>query len=358
MKNSFLFLIALYGLFTSCIGRADAKSSCQPSKEACVKSIIPKSSSSICIDRYGKCWYTNKRDFISMYNTKTGTIDVFDDRHGLSSKIVYCFLEDQFGQVWMGTADGITIYDGRNFKKYSISDITGRFSASVANSFNTNKASSDLKNSVAAMMLDSEGKIWVAIQNELFVFNGRTFNKFIPSNASELSSNDTKSCSWIGIERILEDNQGRIWCGGRGLNGAYCIYDNKLMLVKPSESEKWLMPIAQTKDGKLWLNDKDFGSLAFQRNDLSKDQLFPYWDLQVLEDSKGNVWFNNGENWGITKYDGKEYTNYDSTALKAFYERNYLSMALDSDDVLYLTTINGELIIFDGKEFKVLMDGC
>ncbi len=358
MKNSILCLISLYLLFSSCIGKVDAKGNAQSSPAVIAKTIEPRSSSPMCFDRYGKCWFTNKREFISVYNSKTGTTNVYDDRHGLSSKIVYCFLEDQFGQVWMGTADGITIFDGRNFKKYTISDITGRFGASVANSFPASKASSDLKNSVAAMMLDSEGKIWVAVQNELFVFNGRTFNKFIPSNASEISSNDTKSCSWIGIERILEDNEGRIWCGGRGLNGAYCIIDNKLTIVKRSESEKWLMPIAQTKDGKLWLNDIDFGSLAYQKNDQSKWQQFPYWDLQVLEDSKGNVWFNNGENWGITKYDGVVYTNYDSTALKAFYERNYMSMVFDSNDVLYLSTVNGELITFDGREFKVLMDGC
>ena len=37
---------------------------------------------------------------------------------GLSSNIVFCVYEDQFGILWIGTGEGINRYDGYSFKSY------------------------------------------------------------------------------------------------------------------------------------------------------------------------------------------------------------------------------------------------
>ena len=35
---------------------------------------------------------------------------------GLSSNIVFCFLQDRTGYLWVGSDDGLNRYDGREFK--------------------------------------------------------------------------------------------------------------------------------------------------------------------------------------------------------------------------------------------------
>ena len=52
-----------------------------------------------------------------VYNFKSYTV-----REGLLSNGVTCLCQDSFGYLWIGTTDGISVYDGRSFRSYTVVD--------------------------------------------------------------------------------------------------------------------------------------------------------------------------------------------------------------------------------------------
>ena len=44
----------------------------------------------------------------------------FTEKDGLSSNIVNCIMQDHLGYIWIGTANGVTIYDGYEFKNFTV----------------------------------------------------------------------------------------------------------------------------------------------------------------------------------------------------------------------------------------------
>ncbi|MEO5582187.1 MAG: two-component regulator propeller domain-containing protein, partial [Saprospiraceae bacterium] len=48
-------------------------------------------------------------------NQTTSSFSTFGKQHGLLHGIVTCLLKDRYGNLWFGTAGGVTKYDGRSF---------------------------------------------------------------------------------------------------------------------------------------------------------------------------------------------------------------------------------------------------
>ncbi len=83
----------------------------------------------------------------------------FNASHGLCSDVIYDIQPDCLGQLWLGTDNGVSRYDGKVFKNYSIDD-----------------GLSD--NEVFQIFPDSKGRIWFLTYNgELsYWFDGTIFN--------------------------------------------------------------------------------------------------------------------------------------------------------------------------------------
>lgn len=82
------------------------------------------------------------------YNENTTAIR-YSDLEGLPRNIVTCHLTDQFGYSWVGTANGLTRFDGYDFNTYK--EFEGRLINSIV---------SDKKNA-----------IWVGADNGLYLYN-------------------------------------------------------------------------------------------------------------------------------------------------------------------------------------------
>jgi ligand-binding sensor domain-containing protein len=118
MKNNTFISTALVFVllfFTSCHGQVKTnlpQDSGSLTKE--IKDGQPRKSRGLLQDKTGNFWFCNGgNEGVTVYNGKTFTR--YTEKDGLSSNFVWTILEDSFGKLWFGTADGITCYDGKIF---------------------------------------------------------------------------------------------------------------------------------------------------------------------------------------------------------------------------------------------------
>jgi signal transduction histidine kinase/ligand-binding sensor domain-containing protein len=101
---------------------------------------------------------------------------LFDVKAGLSQNSVTCFFEDSKGQVWIGTQDGLNVFDGKSFKHY-LSDQND--SNSLSNKY------------ILRITEDKLGNIWVGTAyglNKLDPRSGKIKRLFVNKAVEEKGS--------------------------------------------------------------------------------------------------------------------------------------------------------------------------
>ena len=99
-------------------------------------------------------------------------------------------------------------------------------------------------------MQDKRGKLWFATIDGVYVYDGESFTLFIIDEAANgsLGSNDK-------AERIIEDNAGNIWFGGRTNEGVYR-YDGKsftCFTIKDGLANSGVRSVPEDKTRNIWV---------------------------------------------------------------------------------------------------------
>ena len=138
--------------------------------------------------------------FVAVSQVQNWKFDHLSVRQGLSYGSVTMVYQDKSGFMWMGTEDGLNLYNGYDFTafRYDPADST-----SISN------------NSIHEITEDKDGALWIGTQGGLNRYD-RALNNFerfrnIPNNKESLSNNEVTS--------VLLDSKKRLWVGtGKGLN--------------------------------------------------------------------------------------------------------------------------------------------
>lgn len=117
--------------------------------------------------------------------------DRINYKDGLSQSDVTCILQDYKGLIWMGTQDGLNLYNGFEFTVFS-HDLLD--STSISNSF------------IHVLYEDSDSNLWIGTENGLNLFNrySQTFSTFL---VDKTPANAEKKNVW----GITEDKNKNIW---------------------------------------------------------------------------------------------------------------------------------------------------
>lgn len=115
----------------------------------------------------------------------------FTSEQGLSQNSVAAIVKDRDGFVWVGSGDGLNRFDGYSFVHFSHSD------------GDTTSLSNDV---IRALLLDSKGRLWIGTYNGLNLYDSEkeTFRKFQTTNNT--ISQNTILC-------LLEDRNHNLWVG-------------------------------------------------------------------------------------------------------------------------------------------------
>jgi PAS domain S-box-containing protein len=216
--------------------------------------------------------------FSQRYNFNT-----YNNTNGMPGNQVNAVMQDSYGRIWVGTMNGITIFDGIKFTGFE----------------NNNPISS---NPIKSIFEDSKGNVWIGmIRKGLCKFSGTTFEYYNTANGL-LSEN---------VNSITEDKKGNIWIGtSEGLNR----FDGKIMhsyttlrgLVNNN-----IFSVTHDSKGKLWIatlggisvfDGKDFVNFTTEAGLLSNIC------YNILEDHQGKMWISTY--LGISVFDGNNFKNY------------------------------------------------
>ena len=201
--------------------------------------------------------------------------------NGLVSNSVNAIAIDSHGNKWIGTDQGVVIFDGTTWTNINLS-----------------------KRQVSCIAMDNSDNIWMGSDIELSQFNGNSFIDF----------DTTSGLLYNHVYTIFIDNGNNIWLG----------------LV-----ESW-WTVAQRNP---WLNKTGFGVSKFDgtiwKNYTTSDGLIDNAVTAIAQDSKGNYWF--GSLGGVSKFDGVNWINY--TTAQGLPD-NYIScLAIDKHDNIWIGTM-------------------
>tara|TARA_R110000751_G_scaffold299347_1_gene410027 strand:- start:100494 stop:104942 length:4449 start_codon:yes stop_codon:yes gene_type:complete len=258
----------------------------------------------------------------------------YSKSQGLVQNTVTNILEDPNGFMWFSTFEGLSRFDGYEFKNY-------RYSSKDPNSLPNNFTKK--------LILDSQGNLWVATQNGLAKYNPLTDNfKNYNKDNSQLSSND------IFTIALNEDNKLLV-----STNSNLYIYDDLADRFLPLTYSGLELPtqikVIYNEPDKTWFGSIGQGMFILEHssNTLFSLQSSNPWnikiDANVILDFKfidGNYWI--GTEQGAYKTDTQTYKTLrlNTQSTPSIVGNQIRSIIQNQDNKIWLGTEAG-ISIFD-----------
>jgi signal transduction histidine kinase/ligand-binding sensor domain-containing protein/DNA-binding response OmpR family regulator len=290
------------------------------------------------------------------------TFEHFDIDNGLPDPTVSCILKDRPGYLWIGTGNGLSRFDGYQFKTY-----LGR---------GTNHM-------VKCIYEDKSGTLWVGTLAGLNKYDWitDTFKLYkIPIETSGLktifeSPGKEAIFESPGIEAICEDRNGNFWVGTRSALYKFSIEKGNFSLVKGKSGEpnvlrgKSIWAIYQDNRGNLWIgaghNLRNDGGLflydpssgiikQFVHDPSNPKSLLQNLVTAIYQDKQGSLWI--GTYRGLEKFDYADQTfihfGHDNHGTNSLSNNAVKCISEDDDGNLLIGTVGGGLNKFNLKSGK------
>ncbi len=232
------------------------------------------------------------------------SLQYYTSKDGLLANGVNSLFQDSRGYLWMGTAEGVSVYDGATFTSYRTKD---GLSMNHVTDITESRISPDT--------------IWIGTQ-------GGGLNTFANGRFAAVQLDSTIASKFVNA--LLEDSFGTLWCGTLG--GIYKIQNHHIRpfdledsyqlggIVEAADSTVWIgrervvevySPRTQSttrleldlsrkgtiqcmfadRDGNVWIGTRDGQLLQFHDMALIEQRRIAESYLwQIFEDHLGNLW--------------------------------------------------------------------
>jgi hypothetical protein len=155
--------------------------------------LIPVPVFSILEDSKGNFWFGTYGAGAYYYDGKTlstgkASFQNFTTRDGLADNSVMPIYEDNAGIIWLGTAGGVSRFDGKTFQNFGTRDGLNN-------------------NDVHSIVQDKTGKMWFGTRGDITIYDGKTFTTLTDKNGKTFNN----------VWAMVKDKKGNIWFGADGL---------------------------------------------------------------------------------------------------------------------------------------------
>jgi signal transduction histidine kinase/DNA-binding response OmpR family regulator/ligand-binding sensor domain-containing protein len=168
--------------------------------------------------------------------------ETYSVENGLSQNLVTDMLKDDDGFLWFATKDGLSRFDGYNFKNYKVSSI--ELKSSVSNQFQQ-------------LLKDDYGFFWIVNSvGQVFRFDPRTerFELYPPAN-------ENRGKNYISVKQLIKTASGEIWMPGYSNGCIRAVTDTSDFSVKltffctqnQQKTGTEVRSIYQDKDFRMWI---------------------------------------------------------------------------------------------------------
>ncbi|MGM0648196.1 MAG: two-component regulator propeller domain-containing protein [Bacteroidota bacterium] len=265
-----------------------------------------------------------------------GNIEIFNTNNSsLVSNNISAIDYDSHGNVWIGTSNGISVYQDGNWTTYTSSN------------------SGLISNSITALLADSQDNIWIGTYSGLSKYDGSNWTSYTTNN-SGISNNSIRS--------LAEDNQGNIWMGTSG-NGVDKYNGSSFTNYNSSDglAHDFVQGVAADPAGNMWFGtstgvSKRTPSGTWTTYDDNNNSIpaasANLNDLTV--DSAGHVW--GGASKGLTTTGGGV-PHYDQNNWEIINSQNsslvyneVKDVAVDGTNAIWFATDGGGVSYFDYQD--------
>jgi ligand-binding sensor domain-containing protein len=232
--------------------------------------------------------------------------------NGIAFGTINVHLFDRSGNLWLGTKNGLWVFDGKNWTNIrKIDNLETRKSEPIGN--------------IDLIFEDSRGDKWIGSDINTFVYSKGYWIDFVEQGLANYPP-----------VRIMEDRNGYIWICSELLektikeanatpipviNGSLNVFTGQFwvcydmdvggaQLIKSGEEAIYFTALLEDRRGRVWvgtikgLDKHDSTGWVKYTNSEIRSVLVN----TVMEDSKGNIWA--GTSYGISRYDGTNWKNF------------------------------------------------
>ena len=256
----------------------------------------------------------------------------YNVREGLTQSQVQSIFQDRQGYLWIGTRDGLAVFDGRQFNNFTTRD------GLEANYIHTS-------------LFDSDQYIWIAYRTHGLSKLNTLSRKITPVEV-------TPELTTVQIDDIIEDANGRYWFATGG-KGVFCLDDTTWRNFSKPDGliDNNAKCLAFRNNSELWIGtEKGVTILSMEGQDLENKQNIESVTIlnglnisDILVDVDKNIWIGT-ENSGVYFVSGIQ------TDIKIFNTTNGLSSNViqvifqDSKHRIWIGTRGGGVSVISDPE--------
>ncbi|MCB2409878.1 sensor histidine kinase [Hymenobacter lucidus] len=215
-------------------------------------------------------------------STSSLTFHTLTAAQGLSENSVYSIVQDRQGFLWFGTQDGLSRYDGVEFRVFRNDP---QHSGSLSSNF------------ILSLAQDQQSQLWVGTGGGGVCRYNPITGRF---RTFEYEPNDVNGLADNFVRVVFCDRQGQVWAGTEGGLHRFVPTRNHFQrfihAITPTENlrRNSVRAIAQSTDGRLWVGTGE-GRLSFLNTRTGHLQADPRWQaasaITTLQpDTHGGLW--------------------------------------------------------------------
>jgi ligand-binding sensor domain-containing protein len=351
------FLFGILAMFSSCNGQAKPKL-IDESRQVTIGKKVSELNGGITIifqDKNNNHWFGGK----GVYKFNGENLILYTVEDGLCSNAILGIQEDQFGNIYFDTSEGVCFFDGEKFTTLKVLE--------------SNSSNNEWKL--------EPNDLWFRIgwdSNGPFRYDGEILVQLeLPKTEQAdkfYAEYPNASFNPYGIYSLYKDSKGAVWIGTSSLG--VCRYDGESiswlyeeqMTMTPSGGSLGIRSTLEDQEGHFWFTNTRFSYeimpgisehngtsyMNYKKEDgigyanENGEIEYPYF-MSIVEDNNGDLWMATYEE-GVWRNDGKKLIHY---PIKDG-EKSVLAFSIykDNQGVIWLGTHNAGVYKFNGDTFE------
>lgn len=361
LKNTYLIIGILFSVFTtlySCKGQNNIDNAQIPVKQESnsnTKTELDSKASVIYRDKKNNLWFASAEKGVYQYDGEN--LVLFTANDGLVSNRIISVQEDDLGNLYFDTPEGVIKYDGEKFTTLSVVennesenewksepgdlwfrmgwDKSGPYRFDGENLYHLKFPKNAMEDKfyqkypnasfnpygIYSLFQDSKGNIWFGTSSlGIYLFDGKEISWMYESQLT-----GTPNGGDFGIRSMAEDSDGNYWfCNayykyillpndaeGKGLKSIN--YKREAGIENIVDKELYFFSMEKDNNGDLFMFAKESGLWRNNGGELTqlfiKDGTKTLSPTSMFKDNQGIFWFGTNSN-GIYKYNGSSFEKF------------------------------------------------